>query len=110
MYSKMPTEFFFQALDGQLYNVATIKKLPCEHIKASHYWPASGMPFQHPVYLTPSHRTLQQPTRELIYECGYSKHIKEDHFWPVGETSSQWRFASGPIVARDWMLTVEILV
>ena len=27
-----------------------------------------------------------------------------DHYWPASETSCKWRFAGGPIVARDCML------
>ena len=32
-------------------------------------------------------------------------HVKSGHCRPVSETPSKWRFAGGPIVARDWMLT-----
>ena len=33
-----------------------------------------------------------------------SKHVESGNYRPVSETPSGWRFAGGPIVARDWML------
>ena len=29
------------------------------------------------------------------------KHVKSGHYRPASETPSEWRFASGPIVARE---------
>ena len=34
-----------------------------------------------------------------------SKHVKSAHYRPASETPSKWRFAGGPIVARDLTLT-----
>ena len=31
-------------------------------------------------------------------------HAKSGHYGPVSETPSEWRFAGGPIVARNWIL------
>ena len=31
-------------------------------------------------------------------------HVKSGHYRSVSETPSEWRFAGGPIVARDWIL------
>ena len=33
-----------------------------------------------------------------------SKRLKSGHYQPVSETPCEWRFAAGPIVARDLML------
>ena len=35
-----------------------------------------------------------------------SKHVKSGHSWPARKTPSEKRFAAGPIVARDLVLTV----
>ena len=37
-------------------------------------------------------------------KCLSSKHVKLGHYRPASETPSGWRFAGGPIVARDGML------
>ena len=34
----------------------------------------------------------------------HRKHVNSGHYRPSSETPSEWRFAGGPIVARDWML------
>ena len=34
----------------------------------------------------------------------HSKNVKAGHYRPASETPSEWRFADGPIVTRDWML------
>ena len=31
-------------------------------------------------------------------------HVKSGHCRPVSEMPSEWRFAGGPSVARDWIL------
>ena len=31
-------------------------------------------------------------------------HVKSGHYRSVSKTPSEWRFAGGPIVARDWIL------
>ena len=35
-----------------------------------------------------------------------SNHVKSGHHRLASETPSKWRFANGPIAARDWMLAV----
>ena len=42
-------------------------------------------------------------------EWGISVKLSQDehksgHYRPVSETPYEWRFAGGPIVARDWIL------
>ena len=38
-----------------------------------------------------------------------SMHVKSDHYRPASKTPSERRFASGPIVTRDWKLTEHII-
>ena len=38
-----------------------------------------------------------------------SKHVKSGHYPPASKTSSERRFAGGPIVARDWILAGHII-
>ena len=38
-----------------------------------------------------------------------SKHVKSGHYRPASKTPSKRRFASGPIVARDWILAGHII-
>ena len=43
----------------------------------------------------------------FIADCGHddpSKHIQAGYYWPASETPFKWRFAGGPIVARNCML------
>ena len=50
---------------------------------------------------------LAEEDRLVSWFPGYvpSKHVKLGHYRPASETPSKWRFAGGPILARDLMLT-----
>ena len=37
-----------------------------------------------------------------------SKHVKAGHYLPSSETPSQWRFAVGPMVARDRIMAALV--
>ena len=38
-----------------------------------------------------------------------SKHVKLGNYRPANKTPSEWRFAGGPIVARNWILVGHII-
>ena len=42
-------------------------------------------------------------TKHELSATALSKHVKSGHYRPASEMPSEWRFAGGPIVARDWM-------
>ena len=50
--------------------------------------------------------TLTNPSDPVIVYLVSTKHIQVGHYRPISETTSEGRFADGPIVARDCLMAV----
>ena len=75
--------------------------------KGGSVWPISILASKDSEQITKKQADLcltRLHTMMTCSQCVPSKYLKSDHHRPVRETPSEWRFAGGPIVARDWML------